>query len=214
MGKAGESRSETKQSSLGSKRLGFSEKEILIAALTKISVTLGETISADRMIATAECLEGFPLESVVAALKAWTQIGKWFPKPAEIIEMVSGQLSIKTDNEAEASWRKMLKFVENWSPETGWYGLIPKIELTQREKLVLRSIGGLDRIFHCPVAGNDIGHIRRDYIQIWKNEAAMERINQVEKPALTSGSDNGKAGLAGEPAKQIKPSEGGTGITQ
>lgn len=145
--------------------------------LYALAEALGETLTPKRIDLYLQCLSDIDGEKVNAALESALLTCKWFPKIAEIREMVMGNPVVADDAEADTAWANVIRYVDNWHPDIGAYGP----GLTSREQYALRVIGG-PLVVQDNFGGKSLQFLRRDFIAIWKRAfVADEHLRLLEQ---------------------------------
>jgi hypothetical protein len=77
---------------------------VLVMAMGEV---FSDPVSPERFELYAKALEDLPYEAVAAAATTHIRTGRWFPKPAEIRELIEGAM----EDRAELAWSWLLREV-------------------------------------------------------------------------------------------------------
>ena len=87
-----------------------------VKALGGLAITLGEAVPEERILAYFLALRGYGLEPLLAAIHRATVTCRFFPKPAELVELITGAPGGGQD--PDVAWQEVLHALE----DVGSYG--------------------------------------------------------------------------------------------
>ena len=90
------------------------EQKAIIKALGGFAVTLGEDVSEERLALYASILAPYAAEDVLAAIRQASVTCRFFPKPAELIELMTGGKGGAPH--PTVAWQELLAAIEDHGP--------------------------------------------------------------------------------------------------
>lgn len=163
----------------------------ILKILILIATRVGESITAERLIAIREDWKDLPFEPLFEVLWNWTKRHRGFPTPYEVRVEVNGDTGKLEDAEAEAAFFRAHDWVlENvdldngvmqWissggvrcpvKPSWGHWELIPG--LPPRIDHAIRMMGGYQRFRHA-IQG-ELTWVKRDFVKAWKDAEKVQQ---------------------------------------
>lgn len=145
--------------------------------MVALSETFNEPISEVRADVYFQVLRAFPLETVKAAAYQLLHGAKFFPKPAEFVEVIEGDVA----DQGEMALARIAEEVRR----TGYYGR-PRLSEDDGE-LVRRVWGGWEGVCaQLPARGTEaFGWERKRFLEVYS--AVKAQTLREDVPALTGG---------------------------
>ena len=186
-------------------------RQDVIQALLGAAAAYRETLSAESIDVYWQGLCDLPAADVIPAIGKLIRTSKWFPKIAEIRELIEGKPEELAEAEAEAAWQRVLEYVNGWHPDIGQMS-DSTIRLTRREQIALGAIGGIYRLWEEQDGGPGLPFMHRDFIKTWKISDHVEDIlalpSSAERPRLRGSGFQSFREIAGT-LKQLNPPKEG-----
>lgn len=155
--------------------------ELLLA----VGETYGEAVSDARMEIYFRALSDLPLESVRQAVNVHVRLQKFFPRPSEIREAVTGSL----EDEAELAWVGLLRMVRRcgWAWNAQINGPLPwPDDATKRAALELYG-GWVPLCERLPGEGVGLAVAAKQFKATYKSYAARDAMQQLSAGNVTAG---------------------------
>jgi hypothetical protein len=150
-------------------RGGFAE------LMTGLGETYGEPVSDARMEIYFRALSDLALDAVRAAANVHVRANKFFPRPAELREAVTGSL----DDAAELAWMGLLREIRR----IGYLGSPTFADEAQR-KAALELFGGWSRLCErLPGEGPELLGWAKQFKAIYRSYARCEEWQQLPSSA-------------------------------
>ena len=130
-----------------------------VVELGKTAELFGEIMSESRALLYFEALVDLPLETVRAGLIQARRASKFFPKPAELRELVTGSV----EDRARAAWRRVLGAIEH-------VGTYESVDFRDRMiHAVVEAMGGWDGTWAWDRAdGPELLGLERDFVSLYR----------------------------------------------
>lgn len=168
------------------------DRQAFAVLMLGLGETYGEPVSEARMEIYFAALADLDLDAVQAAVTIHAKAVKFFPRPAEIREAVSGS----TDDRAALAWNAVLQLVRRVGyPGTDGRGKAPVFPDRATERAALELYGGWSALCtHLPADGPELLGIAKNFKAAY---AAYVRRDQRTLDALPPSRDEAIASLSG-----------------
>lgn len=152
--------------------------------LVALGEVFNEPVSAARLELFLRLVEDLPYDALRQAVVSHGRTATFFPKPAELRQIVLGQI----EDQAELAWTALLREVRR----VGWLGT-PRWPDVATEAAALGLFGGSWRALceHLPAGGPELLGFRKQFVALYGATA-----RQARAAALPPSRDEAKAALA------------------
>ena len=155
-----------------------------IDSLTKVSRLYGNTLEKDQVNFYFEILKEYDVEDIKLSLVSYCKIGKFFPRPSELIDLMGGG----EDNIIDEAFARSIKVISNyWSYHSA--KLIDKIAM-----LVIADLGGVKLLGQRYEKGKDIyfdfKKVYKCYLKDIKNNKVIPNIDKLGIDNYPSNTNN------------------------
>ncbi len=144
--------------------------------LAILAEAYGQSVSTELTEIWIRTLAGFPVAALDRGFQHHLRTSKFFPRPAEVLEVFRGTEKAIESTAHEEAWQVALDFVcEWWHPDLGFSKRAPRLEEKMRRAVL--AAGGFHHLFNCD--RDELQWAKRRFVEAYAVNVEMERRGEL-----------------------------------